>query len=63
MSASLHVPLSISAKTREGLTLALLRVQGQEGGKVTVVSIYYDAEKGEHVLWYYPLKYFGGGLL
>lgn len=63
MSASLHVPISITAKTREELTIALLRVQGQEGGKVTVVTIYYDTDKKEHVLWYYPLKYFGGGLL
>lgn len=63
MSVSLHVPLSISAKTREGLSLALLRVQGSEGGRVQVISIYYDQDKKEHVLWYYPLKYFGGGLL
>lgn len=63
MSASLHVPLSISAKTREELTRGLLLVQNKEGGKVTVVSIYYDPDKKEHVLWYYPLKHFGGGLL
>lgn len=63
MSASLHVPLSVSAKTREELVLELLKIQAQEGGVVPIVSIYFDTDKKEHVLWYKPIKYYGNGAL
>jgi hypothetical protein len=63
MSASLYVPISVAAKTREELTKTLLRIQAQAGGKVSVISIYYDPDKKEHICWYYPLRNLGGGVM
>lgn len=63
MSASLQVPLSVVSKTREGLTREIAKVQVKEGGKVSIVAIYYDTSKKEHVAWYLPIKYFGNGTI
>lgn len=54
MSASLCVPISISDKTRDGLSRKLLSIQAAQGAALKVVSIYYDSVTKEHVLWYYP---------
>lgn len=63
MSASLYVPISVAAPTREALTKLMLAVQSREGGKVSVITIYFDSVKNEHVCWYYPLRNLGGGLM
>lgn len=60
---SLQVPVAISAKTKEELTRKMLDVQAKAGGKVSVVSIYFDTAKKEHVLWYLPLRRLGGGIM
>lgn len=57
------VPLSISSKDRGELSTQLLKIQAQAGAKVKVIAIYFDTEKGEHVLWYFPYKNFGGGVI
>jgi hypothetical protein len=54
MAASLCVPVSISDKTREGLSKKFLSIQAAQGAALKVVSIYFDSEAKEHVLWYYP---------
>lgn len=54
------IPFSLSSKTREGLSRELLKVQIKSLSKVKIISIYFDSEKKEHVLWYFPYKNFGG---
>lgn len=56
MSNSLIVPNHIAAKTRDELRRKLLEVNMLEGGKVNVISIYFDTAAKEHVCWYMPLK-------
>ena len=63
MSASLHVPLTLKAKTTEELTSKILVVQAELGGKVSILSITQDLESKEWVCWYYPLRNLGGGLM
>jgi len=58
-SPSTFVPLSVAAKTRADLSQALLQIQIQQGGKVSIITIYYDDLKREHVCWYYPLRSLG----
>jgi hypothetical protein len=59
MSASLYIPISVSAKTRKELTIEIMKVQAKENGKVSIVAIYYDSEAKEHVCWYYPIRNLG----
>lgn len=61
MSASLHIPLAVIAKTPQELSKAILKVQAELGGKVSIVSIYWDGTN--HVCWYLPLRNLGGGLV
>ena len=60
MSAALISPIPITAKTPEELAKKILAVQAKEGGKVSIVSIYYA--QGQHVCWYLPLQYSGAGV-
>lgn len=62
MSASLHIPKAITADTPAALSAQLIRIQADEGGRVAVISIYFDTKSGQHVLWYYPIRNLGGGL-
>lgn len=55
--ASNQVPLAITAKTTQELSSAVARLQAQAGGKVSIITIYWDGKN--HVLWYYPLKGYG----
>ena len=61
MAASEYIPLSLADQTREGLTKKLLVLQAEQGGKVSIISIYYDGRN--HVCWYYPLRNLGGGIM
>lgn len=63
MTAALHSPKSISAKTREALEKLMLDIQLTEGGKVAWVAIYFDTKLEEHIAWYLPLRNLGGGLM
>jgi hypothetical protein len=63
MSASLHVPRTIKAKTTEELIQQLLVVQDQEHAKVSIISIIQDVTTKEWVLFYYPARNLGGGLM
>ncbi len=56
ITPSLSVPLAVAAKTREGLSKAILKIQAQQGGRVNIITIYYDTEAGEHVAWYYAIN-------
>ena len=60
MSASLQVPLAVMAKTPQELSKKMLQVQGEQGGKVHIVAIYWDGKN--HICWYLPLQYLGGGM-
>jgi hypothetical protein len=63
MSASLHVPKAIKAKTTELLSEKILSLQQGENGKVGIISISQDLETKEWVCWYYPVRSLGGGLM
>jgi hypothetical protein len=63
MSASLHVPKAIKAKTTDALIEAILRVQDQESGKVSIINIMQDLVTKEWVCWYYPIRSLGGGVM
>jgi len=52
MSVSLNVPKFLSHKDKAQLILLLLKVQMKVGARVELVSIYFDSDKKEHVLWY-----------
>ena len=61
MSPSLLVPIAVTAKTTKELSMKMLEVQSAEGGKVSIVSIYWDG--ANHICWYLPLRNLGGGLI
>ena len=63
MSASLHIPIAITAKTTIELSQQLLKVQALEYGRVNVIAIYYDSENKLHTLWYYPIRNLGGSVI
>jgi len=49
-----HFPLALKAKTTEALQKTFASLQMQSGGRLQVVTIYFDGSN--HVLWYYPLE-------
>ena len=59
MSSSI-LPIALTAKTPQDITRQLALVQAAEGGKVSIVAIYYDSGQKLHVLWYLPLQFNGG---
>lgn len=61
MSASSIVPIPVSGKSKEELARKIAKLQGVLGGKVKIISIYFDTATKEHVCWYLPLTYAGGG--
>jgi hypothetical protein len=61
MSASLHVPLVLRVKNAEDVSVALLKIQTQEYGRVKIVSIEYDPSQKNWVVFYYPIRSVDGG--
>jgi len=56
MSALLDTPRFVTGKTPEELNKALFKVSVDQGGRVQIISIYFDTSKKQHVAWYNNLR-------
>lgn len=63
MSASMHVPKAVRFKNAEDISKTMLQVQSKESGRVKIISINYDQESNEWVVFYYPIRSIDGGTL
>jgi hypothetical protein len=60
---SLLVPEFIEDRDKSLLIKKLLVVNSANGGCCKIISINYDVYEKTWVLWYYPIKSRGGGVL